>query len=160
VGRTYRTGEASFWRQDRAPDSQVSRCLCRLLRRSQCQSVSFLPICGPGQRPVGVLALLLRAEEEPPAALRDDLLRLCQIVAGSLGRARAYDAALAARVKSENASRTKEEFMSILSHELRNPMMPILGWAVALSSGALSAEKQNQALEGIIRNVRALNHLI
>jgi len=39
-------------------------------------------------------------------------------------------------------------------------MMPILGWAVALGSGTLPAEKQNLAIEGIIRNVRALNYLI
>jgi signal transduction histidine kinase len=48
----------------------------------------------------------------------------------------------------------------MLSHELKNPMMPILGWAVALSSGTLPADKQNQALEGIVRNIRALNYLI
>src|SRR5262249_23768486 len=70
------------------------------------------------------------------------------------------DEALAARVKAENAMQSKDEFLSMLSHELRNPMMPILGWAVALSSGPLPAEKQNLALEGIIRNVRALNYLI
>jgi len=39
-------------------------------------------------------------------------------------------------------------------------MMPILGWAVALSSGTLAENKENLALEGIVRNVRALNYLI
>ena len=39
-------------------------------------------------------------------------------------------------------------------------MMPILGWATALSSGTLPADKQNQALDGIVRNVRELNYLI
>ena len=39
-------------------------------------------------------------------------------------------------------------------------MIPILGWAVALSSGTLGADKQNLALEGIVRNVRALNYLV
>jgi len=39
-------------------------------------------------------------------------------------------------------------------------MMPILGWAVALGSGTLPENKQNMALEGIVRNVRALNYLV
>src|SRR5262249_19143154 len=56
--------------------------------------------------------------------------------------------------------RTKDEFLSTLSHELKNSMMPILGWAVALSSGTLGEDKQNLALEGIVRNVRSLNYLI
>src|SRR5262249_48959565 len=59
VARAFRTGEPSFWRQDRPRDSQVSRCLCRVLRRSRCQSVLFLPLSVPGQQPVGVLAILL-----------------------------------------------------------------------------------------------------
>ena len=67
---------------------------------------------------------------------------------------------MAARTRIESAMQVKDEFLSMLSHELRNPMMPILGWAVALSSGPLPEEKQNLALEGIVRNVRALNYLI
>ena len=47
-----------------------------------------------------------------------------------------------------------------LSHELKNRMMPILGWAIALGSGTLPAEKQNVAVDGIVRNVRSLNYLI
>jgi signal transduction histidine kinase len=160
VARAFRTGEPSFWRQDRARHSQVSRCLGRVLRRSRCQSVFFLPLSAPGQQPVGVLAILLPDVEELVPAMRDHLLRLGQIVAGCIARARAYDAALAARVKAEDASRTKDEFISIVSHELKNPMMPILGWAVALSSGTLPADKQNQALDVIVRNVRSLNHMI
>jgi signal transduction histidine kinase len=48
----------------------------------------------------------------------------------------------------------------VISHELRNPMTPILNWAVALSSGSLPADKQTFATEAIIRNVRSLNYLI
>ena len=39
-------------------------------------------------------------------------------------------------------------------------MVPILGWAVALGSGTLSPDKQNVAIDGIVRNVRNLNYLI
>ena len=161
VARAFRTGKPSFWRcQDRTPHSRGPRYLCRLLRGSHCHSISFLPISPPDQDAVGVVALVLRNGEELAPTLRDHLFRLRQIVAGCIVRARAYDAAIAARVQAETASRRKDEFISILSHELRNPMMPILGWARALSSGTLPADKQNQALDGIVRNVKELNYLI
>src|SRR2546430_14551444 len=92
--------------------------------------------------------------------MRDDILRLEQTDSGCIVRARAYDEALDARARAEHAFQRKEEFLSVLSHELRNPMMPILGWAVALGSGTLPADRQNLAIEGIVRNVRALNYLI
>ncbi len=54
----------------------------------------------------------------------------------------------------------RDEFISVLSHELKNPMTPILNWALALNSGTLAADKQTQAIDAIVRNVRALNYLI
>ena len=88
------------------------------------------------------------------------MLRLGEIVAGCIVRTSAYDAAVEARVNAENASRKKDEFISVLSHELKNQMVPILGWSVALSSGRLPPDKVNQALTGIVRNIKALNYLI
>jgi len=158
VARAFRTGEPVFFDQDRLCHSSVSRCLYRLLRKCQCRSVTFLPISGPKKRPIGVLAIVL---PQPNGFARSTgMVRLGQIISGWIQRARAYDEALAARAKAENLMQSKDEFLSMLSHELKNPMMPILGWAVALSSGTLPADKQNYALEGIVRNVRALNYLI
>src|SRR5262245_41350549 len=108
VARAFRSGEPSFWRQDRMPNSPVSRSLFRLLHRLNYQSVAFLPISAPGQRPVGVLAVILRDASHFVPPVLDELIRLSQIVAGCVVRARAYDAAIAACVKAENASRRKD----------------------------------------------------
>jgi signal transduction histidine kinase len=159
VARAFRTGKPIFCRTQDTSQSNVSRYLYRLLRRSRSGSVTFLPITMSEQQPVGVLGMILPQVEEF-GALRDRLLRLGRVLSGSILRARAYDEALAARAQAENAIHSKDEFLSMLSHELKNPMMPILGWAVALSSGTLPAEKQNVALEGIVRNIRALNYLV
>src|SRR5262249_3323322 len=35
-----------------------------------------------------------------------------------------------------------------------------LGWSIALGSGTLPSDKQNLALEGIVRNIRTLNYMI
>jgi signal transduction histidine kinase/PAS domain-containing protein len=159
AARVFRTGEPVIWHRDRMPRSKASRCIYRLLRRTQAQSITMVPIAATEQQPVGVLAVML-PHDNIASTLHDEIMVLGQIVSGCIVRARSYEEAVAARAKAEHAMQSKDEFLSILSHELKNPMMPILGWAVALSSQTLPADKQNHALEGIVRNVRALNHLV
>jgi signal transduction histidine kinase len=160
VLRALRTREPVFWHRAQIARSDSTRPVCRLLRRCQSDGVTFIPIAAPGDDCVGVLAMVLQDSEEFVATFRSDLLRLSHLVAGCIVRARDYDEAVAARVRAETTAQNKDEFLSVLAHELKNPMMPILGWAVALSSGTLPADKQTQAMQGIIRNIRSLNYLI
>ncbi|PSR18510.1 PAS domain S-box protein [filamentous cyanobacterium CCP3] len=66
----------------------------------------------------------------------------------------------AARAAAEAASRTKDEFLAVVSHELRSPLNPILGWATLLQSGNLSEAKTKQALAVIERNAKLQTELI
>nr|WP_017297035.1 PAS domain S-box protein [Nodosilinea nodulosa] len=66
----------------------------------------------------------------------------------------------AARAAAEAASRTKDEFLAVVSHELRSPLNPILGWATLLQRGTLDATKTQQALAVIERNARLQTELI
>ena len=61
----------------------------------------------------------------------------------------------ATREEAEASNRAKDEFLAIVSHELRNPMSAVLGWTRMLRSGELPEEKRERALETIERN--ALN---
>ncbi len=160
VDRVFRTGEPIFWRKDRTPYSTLASWTYRLLRPWHGRSVIFLPIKAPKQKPIGVVVIVVGNRNGFAQPDFVALTRLGQIVSACVVRGRAYEEALEARARAEKAIQSKDEFLSMLSHELKNPMMPILGWAVALSSGSLPAEKQNLALEGIVRNVRALNYLI
>jgi signal transduction histidine kinase len=160
VARAFRTGQPVVWCHERIAHSNVDRILYRLLRSCRGRSVTFLPIRTPKQPPVGVLAIVLSHADEFIPIVQEDLVRLGQVVSGCIVRARAYEEALSARLRAENAIHSKDEFLSVLSHELKNPMMPILGWAVALSSGTLPADRQNVAIEGIVRSVRAMHYLI
>jgi signal transduction histidine kinase len=60
----------------------------------------------------------------------------------------------------EQANRAKDEFLAMLSHELRTPMTATLGWATMLQTGVLDAEGTRTAAEAIMQATRAQAHLI
>ena len=66
----------------------------------------------------------------------------------------------AAREAAERANRIKDEFLAVVSHELRSPLNPILGWSQLLKRGQLSPERTAQALEIIERNAKLQVQLI
>ncbi|WP_414580838.1 PAS domain S-box protein [Scytonema sp. PCC 10023] len=65
-----------------------------------------------------------------------------------------------ARAQAETANRIKDEFLAVLSHELRSPLNPILGWSKLLLTGKLDATKTTQAIETIERNAKLQAQLI
>ncbi len=66
----------------------------------------------------------------------------------------------AAREQADRANRIKDEFLAVLSHELRSPLNPILGWAKLLRQGRLDPIKTGQALQTIERNAQLQSELI
>ncbi|MEQ9234828.1 PAS domain S-box protein [Coleofasciculus sp. E2-BRE-01] len=58
----------------------------------------------------------------------------------------------AARKEAESANRIKDEFLAILSHELRSPLNPILGWTKLLRSRQFDQAATDKALATIERN--------
>jgi signal transduction histidine kinase/CheY-like chemotaxis protein len=66
----------------------------------------------------------------------------------------------AARVKAEEASRLKDEFLSVVSHELRTPLNAILGWVTLLETGKVGGDAARRALETIGRNARAQARIV
>ncbi|MDZ8093843.1 MAG: response regulator [Nostoc sp. DedQUE05] len=65
-----------------------------------------------------------------------------------------------ARAEAEAANRIKDEFLAVLSHELRSPLNPILGWAKLLQSRKFDEAGLNKALKTIERNAKLQAQLI
>ena len=61
---------------------------------------------------------------------------------------------LKARKASEEAARTKDQFLSFVSHELRSPLSAILGWAGLLARPDVDPAKVSRGIEAIERNAR------
>ena len=66
----------------------------------------------------------------------------------------------AARERAEAASRAKDEFVAMISHEIRSPLNAILGWSQMLRQGALDETATANAIESIERNARAQAQLV
>ncbi|HYR83729.1 MAG TPA: HAMP domain-containing sensor histidine kinase [Terriglobia bacterium] len=65
-----------------------------------------------------------------------------------------------ARVEAEAANRAKDEWLSVISHEMRTPLTPIHGWLQLLIEKRLDASRTEEALRVIDRNLMAHTRLV
>ncbi|MFW9258041.1 response regulator [Nostoc sp. CALU 546] len=94
---------------------------------------------------LGAIAMLTDiTDRKRTESERDRLLQLEQI----------------ARAEAEAANRIKDEFLAVLSHELRSPLNPILGWAKLLQMRKFDEILLQKGLETIERNAKLQAQLI
>jgi signal transduction histidine kinase/ActR/RegA family two-component response regulator len=97
------------------------------------------------------------------SAVRDErsgaALNRCVLM--TMWRRREFEAALLeARRSAEAATLAKDQFLAMVSHDLRSPLSAILGWAKLLTSGKLDPAKHARAFAAIQRNAEAQVQLI
>ncbi len=86
---------------------------------------------------------------------------VCDQIAIAIERSRLLGSLQQQTEQLREANRMKDEFLAILSHELRSPLNAILGWAQLLRSRPnLDETKKVQAIETIERNARTQKQLI
>ena len=132
----------------------------RLLRELRLDSWIHVPLTVRGQT-IGSLRLATsesgRRYGEVDLALAEDLARR---ISAAVDNARLYEAIQSERTALEEAARLKDEFLAVLSHELRSPLNATLGWAQMLRSGKLDAPTQAVAIETIERSARVQARII
>jgi PAS domain S-box-containing protein len=127
----------------------------------EARSAMVVPLMARG-RTLGVIVLVSaeseRSFDDADRLLAEDLARRC---AYAVDNARLYSEVIVQRDKAEKASRVKDEFLAILSHELRNPLVPILGWARILKTRAVFTDDVlNEGILSLERNAHNIQRLV
>lgn len=126
----------------------------RLLRELQLHSYIGVPMTGAAGT-FGVITLV--TAESKRVYTREDLefaRALADRAALAVEHARLYRSAERAKLEAERANRTKDDFLAMLGHELRNPLAPIVT-AVDLMRQRPGADhtRERQTIERQVKHV-------
>ncbi len=113
---------------------------------------------------IGIKVMRLNARQMPQIGDQPLILLVIEDITQSkqfeAERIQLLEQEQSARTAAETANFAKDEFLSILSHELRNPLNSLLGWSGLLRHKKLDEAKTEHALEAIERAAQAQNLLI
>ena len=112
----------------------------------------------------GRLIGVIHAATARPRRFTEGDVRLLRLAADRVALAiehrRMYEVEQQARRQAEEANRMKDEFLALVSHELRSPLNAMLGYAAMLRRSGLDAQRVKQAAEVIDRSGKAQLQLI
>jgi PAS domain S-box-containing protein len=140
--------------EDLARDTRIAgSAVARRLIEAGIRSVQSTPLMSRDGRVVGMFT----THAPLPTALDEREKRLLDLLARSaadlIDRSQAY-------AKLREADRRKDEFLAIMSHELRNPLAPIRLAVTIAGNPATTPEQRAHAQEVIERQVKHMGRLV
>ncbi len=101
------------------------------------------------------VSLLLFGMTHRDAAARVALERKTRdLIAAQKENQELLDSEQRSRIAAEQANKAKDEFLAVVSHELKTPLHAIAGWNRILRTQGLSDETRETALDKIDKNLR------
>ena len=165
-GLVLATGKRAFVDFD-VPESEDPDGSLRLHLNTGLISAQSTPLISRSGRQIGMVSTHWRKHHRPTeqelrfldllARQAADLIEQRQTEAE---RQQILEREQAAREEAERANRIKDEFLAVLSHELRSPLNPILGWTRLLQNRKLDEVRRAEALKTIERNAKLQTQLI
>jgi signal transduction histidine kinase len=108
------------------------------------------------------LLLLGGRQEMRRVEIMDTVYRVAVVLAGAVGASRLYEEALELATELEELNRHKDNFMSVVSHELKTPLTSVLAFSQIMlrnADGSLG-QRQLQQLKAVERGGERLKLLI
>ncbi|MEP0855240.1 response regulator [Trichocoleus sp. DQ-U1] len=112
-----------------------------------------VPLIGRNGKNIGLIQLSDKYDGEFTEEDEAILVQMAQMASAAIDNAQLYQ-------ESQQANRMKDEFLAILSHELRSPLNPILGWTQLLRTRKFDQATTTRAIETIERNAKLQTQLI
>jgi len=128
--------------------------------RAGVRAVQSTPLVSRSGRPLGVLSTHWKTPGRPDQRLLSLLDLLGRQAADIIERAQNEEALRAANAQLLEADRRKNQFLAMLSHELRNPLAPIKNSLYVLDRAVPGGDQARRAQEVISRQADQLARLV
>ena len=155
-------GEGAVWLECPAEIRRMYPDHVALYDKTSDRAIVALPLLSR-DGVIGVVRLAFADERTFATEERDFLRAIAELCAQALDRAQLFEDTVAARDLAERAARMRDEFLSIVAHDIGNPLHAASLWATQLRRNAppgAEGAALRKGMVGIEKSIRAMATLV